>query len=295
MLLPFVKMNGTGNDFVVVDARQTPVSLNYEQVRALASRSNPVTQGCDQLIILEPSEKADVFMRIYNSDGGEVDACGNATRCVGWKITQERNDSRYEAAIETNAGVLACRVNEDVSNYYRGQQAVMEANMGRPHFAPVDIPVSGVYDSDMLTDIAEELGIGAVVDATCVGMGNPHVVFFVSVLPTLAMLEAAGEKIPSIPLFSPHGANLTIAEIGEKAIFAFVYERGAGVTKSCGTAACATAVAAIRLGYRKKDVDIQVQQLQRQAEDLFVRWEENTDHVFLIGPVQKEFERSADV
>jgi len=295
MKTPFIKMHGAGNDFVVFDARKTPLSLNFEQVRALASRANATTRGCDQLIIMEPSKKADVFMRIYNSDGGEVDACGNATRCIGWKIIEENGNPRFTASIETNAGLLSCRMNEDVTHHYRGDGMVMEADMGAPRFRPDEIPLSGEFNSAILRGVAQSLGIQALVDATCVGMGNPHVVFFVSRLPTLPQLETAGEKIKSVELFSPHGVNLTIAEISDTAIFAYVYERGAGITKSCGTAACATAVAAIRLGYRKKDVDMQVQQLQRQAEDLFVRWESGSDHVFLIGPVKKEFDGIADV
>ena len=164
--------------------------------------------------------------------------------------------------------------------------------MGPPRFEPEQIPVSGDYSASALQRIAEKLGIEGLVGATCVGMGNPHVVFFVAKLPNIKLLESAGEQVKEILLFKKNGVNLTIATIGKEAIFAYVYERGAGITKSCGTAACATGVAAITLGYRQKDKDIWVQQLQCDAEDLFVRWEHKSDQVFLIGPVKKEFERT---
>ncbi len=294
-------MNGAGNDFVVLDARQESLVLNFEQVRALASRDNTMTQGCDQVIVLEASKKADVFMRIYNADGGEVDACGNATRCVGSKIIQEKHAQSLHdtnVTIETNAGVLSCHWTDAVfyREIYSGKaDAIMEADMGSPRFTAGEIPVGNEFTNADLRVIARDLGIDFLVDAACVGMGNPHVVFFVSQLPPMLVLESAGEWVKTIPLFEHHGVNLTIAEVSDTAIFAFVYERGAGVTKSCGTAACATAVAAITLGYHNKDVDIQVQQLQREAQDLFVRWEEKNNKVFLIGPVKKEFEGTLDV
>jgi diaminopimelate epimerase len=297
MKLPFIKMNGAGNDFVVFDARKTSLTLTRQHVIALASRNNAVTRGCDQLIIMEPSDKADVFMRIYNHDGGEVDACGNATRCIGWKLIQQKNNPTAQVSIETNSGVLNCRqvVSVEYPPAFLNCDAFIEADMGIPYFKPEEIPVSGEFTAALLKNIAKELGIEAVESATCVGMGNPHVVFFVSKLPTLELLERVGEQIKTIPLFMPQGVNLTIAEISGTAIFAYVYERGAGVTKSCGTAACATAVAAIQLGQRKKNTDIQIQQLQRKAEDLFVRWENKSNHVFLIGPVKEEFARSVEL
>lgn len=294
----FYKMNGAGNDFVVFDARRRDVKLTPEQVRAFAVRTNEVTQGCDQVIVMEKSSKADVFMRIYNADGGEVDACGNATRCIGWRIIQEKENPNYVAGVETNAGVLTCQmvVSDDFPpTHYQDNNALIEADMGTPFFAPAEIPVSGDYDKQVLLEMAKILNIDAVVDATCVGMGNPHVVFFVTKLPNIQFLEVAGEHIKSAPLFMPHGVNLTIAEVSDKAIFAYVYERGAGVTKSCGTAACATAVAAVKLGYRKQNTNILVQQLQRSAQDLYVRWSSKSDHVHLTGPVKLEFERILDV
>lgn len=294
----FYKMNGAGNDFVVFDARKAGLSLSPDQVRALASRGNEVTQGCDQVIVMEPSQKADVFMRIYNADGGEVDACGNATRCIGWRIIREKDNPNYVAGVETNAGMLSCQqvVSDDFSTtHYQDNNALIEADMGTPYFTPDEIPVSGAFDKKALMEIGKTLGIESLVDAACLGMGNPHVVFFVSSLPHVDFLEGAGEHIKSAPLFMPHGVNLTIAEVSGSAIFAYVYERGAGITKSCGTAACATAVAAVKLGYRKQDTNILVQQLQRKAEDLYVRWSSKSDHVHLIGPVKLEFERIVNV
>jgi diaminopimelate epimerase len=297
MRLPFIKMNGAGNDFVVLDARLTEMIFTPEQIRDIATRSNEITGGCDQVIIMESSKKADVFMRIYNADGGEVDACGNATRCIGWKIVQEKNDPLYHVKIETNAGTLWCRqvVSTEFPAGLLRADAMMEADMGSPRFDAGQIPVSGDYNDAALARIAEKLGLEEMSGDACVGMGNPHVVFFVAKLPSLKLLETAGEQIKEVLLFKKHGVNLTIATVGKEAIFAYVYERGAGITKSCGTAACATGVAAIKLGYRQKDKDIWVQQLQSEAEDLFVRWEHKSDQVFLIGPVKKEFERVLNV
>lgn len=295
MKIPFIKMSGAGNDFVIFDARLAPITLTPEQIREIATRDNAVTGGCDQLIIMEPSTRADVFMRIYNADGTEVDACGNATRCIGWKIIEEKADVRYEPRIETNAGILSVRANEDVSTHFRNQGMVLEANLGSPRFKPDEIPVGGEFSTTLLKNIAKEIGLANVVDATCVGMGNPHVVFFVSSLPHFSKLTEFGEAIKTVPLFAEHGVNLSIAQLGERVIFSYVYERGAGITKSCGTAACATAVAAITLKYHKKNTNIQIQQLQQQAQDLFVRWEAKSNHVFLIGPVKTEFERIVDI
>ena len=167
--------------------------------------------------------------------------------------------------------------------------------MGHPRFTAGEIPVGNEFSNADLRVIAQDLGIDFLLDAACVGMGNPHVVFFVSELPPLLVLESAGEWIKTIPLFEHHGVNLTIAKVGEQAIFAYVYERGAGVTKSCGTAACATAVAAVTLGYRNKDIDIEIYQEQNGSTNLMVRWESKSNDVFLVGGVKTEFEGVVDV
>lgn len=289
----FLKMNGAGNDFVVFDARKEKLSLNSDQVRALSSRENEVTQGCDQLIIIEKSWRADAFMRIYNADGGEVDACGNATRCVGDLLLREDHPDNL-VTIRTNADTLKCRMTDDEFYIRRFGDAVVSAEMGVPTFNWKKIPLSSEFDDAALEKIAQELGIWDVQGAACVGMGNPHVVFFVETLPVTDKLCEMGEKIrdKKIEMFAKHGVNLTIAQLGSsgETIFSKVYERGAGLTKSCGTAACATAVAAVQLGYRRKNTNIEIQQLQNGTATLFIRWEASTDRVFLIGPVEEEFE-----
>ena len=318
--LNFTKMNGAGNDFVVIDARdqrsevggQWSGKLSAEQIRQLSSRDNAATKGCDQLLILKRSEKADVFMQIYNADGSEVDACGNATRCIGWMIIKKNNIPPYEnATIETNAGLLSCKITSrsDTPPNYKGSDALIEADMGKPTFDWQQIPLDYEYNDKILLEIGKQLGIEGVEKAICVGMGNPHIVFFVESLPfknplnpdSKDVLKTAGEKIRDgkIDLFKKHGINLTIAEIPNKTqpetIFSMVYERGAGITKSCGTAACATAVAAIKLGYREKDFDIDIQQMQCAIASLIVRWESKNDHIKLIGIVETEFEGEVEV
>ena len=163
---PFLKMNGAGNDFVVVEARRQPFAPSLAQVRAIADRRGG--SGCDQLIAVEPSGRADAFMRIWNADGGEVDACGNASRCVGWLLMQERGTDR--ATLETNAGLIEVR---------RAEGERVTVDMGAPRLRWDEIPLAEEMDTRGI-----ELQVGPI-DAPvlhtpgCVSMGNPHVVFFV--------------------------------------------------------------------------------------------------------------------
>ena len=289
----FLKMNGAGNDFIIFDARKTPLTLSAEQVRALASRSNATTKGCDQLIVIEPSARAEVFMRIYNADGSEVDACGNATRCVGSLVLAEQKILNV-ISVETKAGILRCT--PWTGDYYGKGADVIVADMGSPRFMWKDIPLSRAAVPDELKNIAQNYGIAGFQKALCVGMGNPHVVFFVSETPKdNALVQFLGKKLPNQPLFASHGVNITVANANGSTIESYVYERGVGITASCGTAACATAVAAIELGYRTKNTDIHIRQLQKSPLDLFVRWDEKTNAVKLIGPVEKEFSGSVAI
>jgi diaminopimelate epimerase len=287
----FYKMHGAGNDFVVIDARNTPLSLNEDGVRMLAARSNAATKGCDQLIILEPSTNAGVFMRIYNADGSQVDACGNATRCVGDILLREHS-KQTSVSIETKAGVLHCCVSNNA--FFDANATVITASMGAPRFEWKDIPLSKNYTQEELKNIAQHYGVSDCVGAMCIGMGNPHVVFFTKDAPADSKLvEFLGKKLPNHPLFMNDGVNVTLASASNpEMIIAYVYERGAGLTKSCGTAACATAVAAVQLGLRAKDADIHIQQRQIVPLDLFIRWESKNNTVQLIGPVETEFTSS---
>ncbi len=294
MIIPFTKMNGAGNDFVIIDARRSPLRLKSEQVRKLAARSNPITGGCDQLIIIEPADQADAFMRIYNADGSEVDACGNATRCVGWLIMEEKN--RGNATIRTNADVLHCEVNlwGAAIPGWKEASGLVTADMGSPRTGWQDIPLSHPLDT-----LHVPLEIEGLRDPACVSMGNPHVVFFVSEMDSLNRIEKVGAALQHHPLF-PKGVNVSIAcVIGSPTLGAIemrVWERGVGLTASCGTAGCAVKVAAVKreLLVADKFHTITLHNPPTQ-QSLMVRWDSKTGHVLLHGPVAFEYEDEAEL
>ncbi len=270
MSRPFLKMNGLGNDFVVVEARSAPFRPAPAQARAIADRADGI--GCDQLIGIEASATADAFMRIWNADGGEVDACGNATRCVGWLLMQA--SGRDEARIETAAGLLVATRAED------GQITV---DMGAPGLDWTDIPLAEEMDTRNV-----ELQVGPI-DAPilhtpgCVSMGNPHVVFFVPDVASAPVREV-GPVIENHPLF-PERANVGFAQIeGRDRIALRVWERGAGETRACGTGACAALVAAARRNLTDRKAVVAL-----AGGELIIEWRESDGHVLMTGPVAVEF------
>ena len=232
MTLRFHKMHGLGNDFVILDAREGAVALDAARVRRIADRHRGI--GCDQLILLSPSTVADVEMRIWNSDGGEVEACGNATRCVA---LLEGGETR----IETKGGVLHASAN--------GQGATID--LGQPRFAWDEIPLAYAMDTAAMPVGWEELE-----NPAAIRVGNPHVIFFVADS-NLVDLGRLGPIIEHDPLF-PERINVNVASLEDEAIRLNVWERGAGLTQACGTGACATAVAAIRRGLAESPVDVRL-------------------------------------
>jgi diaminopimelate epimerase len=218
MALHFHKMHGLGNDFVIIDGREQSVSITPERARAIADRHLGV--GCDQLILVGKSDKADVSMRIWNHDGGEVESCGNAARCVV-ALT-------HAGTIETPAGVI------------EGESAgdEVEVTMREPRFGWADIPISYAVDTSSLPFIWGPLKHGFAVN-----VGNPHVVFFVDD-PDSINLDQRGPEIENDPAF-PDRINVHVAAVRDDGIHMRSWERGAGLTLACGTGACATAVAAI--------------------------------------------------
>ena len=271
----FVKMNGLGNDFVVVDARTVPFEPTLDEVRAIAGRGEGGI-GCDQLIAVTPSDQGDAFMRIWNADGGEVSACGNAARCVAWLLMQQSGDSR--AAIETRAGLLRA--------WAAGPKAVT-VDMGPPGLHWRDIPLAEDMDTRGV-----ELQVGPI-DAPllhtpgCVSMGNPHVVFFVADA-AKAPVREVGSMIEHHMLF-PEGVNVGFAEVrSPERIRLRVWERGAGETKACGTGACAAVVAAHRRGLASRRVAVTL-----DGGELRIDWREDEGGalgpVMMSGPVAVEF------
>lgn len=219
----FHKMHGLGNDFVVIDAREAPCALSAAQVRAIADRRTGV--GCDQLIVIGPGDTTDVTMRIWNSDGSEVSACGNATRCVPVLLGRD-------CTIETAAGILDARLAEGGST----------VDMGKPRFGWDEIPLAYAMDTRALPVAWGELSRPAAVN-----VGNPHLVFFVADLDAVS-LETLGPEIEHDPLF-PERINVNVAHLlaGDHLVMR-TWERGAGLTRACGTGACATFAAGRRLG-----------------------------------------------
>jgi len=212
-------MHGLGNDFVILDAREDPLEVSSEMARAIADRRTGV--GCDQLIVLEPSDVAALRMRIWNADGGEVESCGNATRCVV-ALTGA-------ASIETSGGLLEGAAIDDE----------VEVTIGEPRFAWDDIPLAYAIDTAALPMAWESLE-----GPMALSVGNPHVVFFVDDLDAVPLAKV-GPEVENDPIF-PERINVNVAEIGGDGIRLRTWERGAGLTLACGTGACATAVAAIR-------------------------------------------------
>ena len=268
MRLPFIKMHGAGNDFVIFDGRTDSVRLTPEQVRAIAARNNAATKGCDQVIVVESSQDADVFMRIYNADGGEVDACGNATRCVGWLLMEEKGSER--CMIRTAGGILECT---------RAGDRRVTVDMGEARLDNASIPLAeGINRSHI------PLSCGALKDGVAVGMGNPHVVFFVDDVDN-AGLDAWGATIEHRTDIFPRRVNVSAAQVmSPDRIILRVWERGAGQTKACGTAACATLVAAAESGRTGRSADIAM-----PGGVVHIEWR-NDNHVLMTGPVEKEFE-----
>ena len=271
MSRPFLKMNGLGNDFVVVEARSQPFAPSDAEARAIASREGGGV-GCDQLIAIEASPRADAFMRIWNSDGGQVEHCGNAARCVGWLLMEATG--RDAARLDTPSGVL------EVSRAGTGQVTI---DMGKPRLDWREIPLAEAMDTRGI-----ELQVGPI-DAPlmhtpgCVSMGNPHVVFFVSDAAS-APVRQVGPMIEHHLLF-PEGANVGFAEIVSRDhIRLRVWERGAGETLACGTGACAALVAAHRRGLTDRRAAIEF-----SRGELVVEWRESDGHVLMTGPVAVEF------
>lgn len=268
MSRPFLKMNGLGNDFVVVEARTQPFSPTAEQVRAIADRRTGV--GCDQLISIEPAPGVDAKVRFWNADGVEVGACGNGTRCVGWLLMQ--SSGKDTAVIETAAGKLFAE---------RAGERLVSVDMGEPRLDWTEIPLAEAHDTRAL-DVRLYDHPALARPPGCVSMGNPHVVFFVDDLATAPVAEA-GPVIERHPLFPEH-VNVGFAQIEDRnTIRLRVWERGAGLTLACGTGACAALVAAARRDLTERTATVLV-----DGGELLIEWRDD-GHVIMTGPAAVDF------
>jgi diaminopimelate epimerase len=261
----YFKMNGCGNDFVIIDARSRgSLPLSQQQARAIADRETGV--GCDQVIAVERSIRGDAYMRIWNADGGEVDACGNATRCVAWLLMEEGGATSRR--IETPVGMLYAE---------RAGENVITVDMGSPLLRWEEIPLAKAMDTARL-----DFSAGGLEGPGAVNMGNPHVTFFVDDV-SQVMVETLGPKVERDPLF-PEGVNVGFAEVrSPEQIRLRVWERGTGLTKACGTGACAAVVAAHRQGRTGRAVEVIV-----DGGSLQIEWREGDDRVLMTGPIELE-------
>lgn len=264
MRVSFTKMHGLGNDFVVLDARGEPLPAISEHVaRGIADRMTGI--GCDQLIVLEPSDSADFRMRIFNSDGSEVEACGNASRAVALLHGSP-------AEVETGGGVIALEPTDGGA----------KVDMGEPRFDWDAIPLAYPIDT-----AAMPLAWGPLENPVAVNVGNPHVVFFVEDCDAVE-LETLGPEIEHDPIF-PERVNVNVASVEASGCIRLrVWERGAGLTRACGTGACATAVAAARRGLSGREVEVML-----PGGLLEIAWGED-GRIVMTGPATESFRGSFD-
>ena len=270
MRLKFLKMHGLGNDFVVLDGVRQPLALSPEQLRLLADRHFGV--GCDQILLVEKATRADVDFRyrIFNSDGGEVEQCGNGARCFVRFVHDQGLTDRREIRVETMSGVISPRLEDDGN---------VTVNMGEPQFDPARIPFQS--DSDALL---QTLQVGADdVAITAVSMGNPHAVQLVADVDS-APVARQGPLIESHPRF-PQRVNAGFMQlVSRHAIRLRVYERGAGETLACGTGACAAVAAGIARGLLDSPVRVAT-----RGGELSIAWGGQGTPVLMSGPAVTVF------
>ena len=272
---PFVKMNGLGNEILVVDMRPAPQPLTAADARAAAA-----AVACDQLMAIYPPRSAgtDAFVRIFNNDGSEAGACGNGMRCVADLLL---NQSRRSAlAVETPAGVLACWPGPD--------RLTATVDMGAPRLRWDEIPLASAAADTRAIDVRVEVeGCPVLQSPSALSMGNPHAVFFVDGLQAYD-LGRLGPLVERHPIF-PEGANVSlVAADGRDHLIVRTWERGAGLTRACGSAACASLVCASRIGIAAREATVSV-----PGGDLRIAWRAD-DHVVMTGPVEYEFEGRFD-
>ena len=269
----FRKMHGLGNDFVVFDARNKDFALEPRMARALADRREGI--GCDQVIVIGQGRgSVDAFMRIYNADGGEVESCGNAARCVARLLMQEGGTARVR--LDSPGGLLDC------SDAGGGSVTV---DIGEPRLDWREIPVAQDVDTKSFLLTVD----GAALTASAVSVGNPHCILFVEDAEH-ANVAGLGPKIEHHPMFPARTNVEFVSPISRNRLRMRVWERGVGITRACGTGACAVAVAAARLDLAERNVDIVL-----DGGTLALDWRESDNHVLMTGPVAFAYIGDVDV
>lgn len=270
-MIPFTKMHGLGNDFVVLDLRDGAAAPDADAARAIADRRRGI--GCDQLVLIEPSGRkgVDARLRFLNPDGSESAACGNGTRCVAARLMQETGRDRL--AVETLGGQLEATAAGD---------GLYTVDMGPAHLDWRDVPLAQNADTLRL-----DIALGPLEAPTAVGMGNPHCVFFVDDAEDIELADL-GPQIEHHPLF-PERTNVEVATVvDEGRIRVRVWERGTGITLACGSGACATLVAAHRRGLTGRRAE-----LMMDGGSLIAEWRDD-GRVLLTGPVAISFTGALD-
>ena len=258
------KMDGLGNDFIIFDKRKKLISLTKDQIIKISNRNNV---GCDQVIFIDKDESSNVFLKFYNSDGGEITACGNGSRCVAYLLMKESNNK--EISLRTKAGILKAKL--DNNN-------LVNINMGQPNFGWKQIPLSKEMDNKNLKIKINRIDGKEIIGGFSLSIGNPHVVFFVDDLSQFNLKEI-GPKIENHNYF-PEKCNVTLASIkNNKHVKIKVWERGAGLTKACGTAACATAISGAVQKLNDRCVDIEFPE-----GTLNIDWKKD-NNVYMTGKV----------
>lgn len=276
MHIKFSKMQGIGNDFVVIDGFSQPINLTTEQIRLLADRHFGI--GCDQLLLVEkPTNiQADFRYRIFNADGGEVEQCGNGARCFVRFVHEQKLTDKTQICVETANGLIYPKLEDN---------GLVTVNMGAPKFEPQQIP----FISDKLS-LTYPLSIGSeAVEISTVSMGNPHAVIIVENIDN-APLQTQGPLIENHPQF-PQRVNAGFMQImNQHEIKLRVFERGAGETLACGTGACAAAVAGMRLGKLQSPVKVAM-----RGGELNISWDGNNTPVMMTGPAVKVFKGEIEI
>jgi len=257
------RMDGLGNDFIIIDRRKNYIELSKDKIIELGNRANI---GFDQIIFIEKKEENSYPITIYNSDGGEVSACGNGARCVAYLLSEDLSTKKIQ--IKTNNRLLNAKIVGDFQ---------VELEMGKPLFGFEEIPLSNKIDP---RNVILNINNQKFSEGFCVNVGNPHIIFF-SKDYLKHDLKVIGPKIENHNLF-PEKINVTFADvIDKKNIRVNVWERGAGLTKACGTAACATAVASFSKNRTERKVQIAFDQGSLKVEY------NNDNNIFMTGPVSK--------
>jgi diaminopimelate epimerase len=276
MHIKFSKMQGIGNDFVVIDGFSQPINLTTEQIRLLADRHFGI--GCDQLLLVEkPTNiQADFRYRIFNADGGEVEQCGNGARCFVRFVHEQKLTDKTQICVETANGMIYPKLEDN---------GLVTVNMGAPKFEPKLIP----FISDKLS-LTYPLSIGGkAVEISTISMGNPHAVIIVENIDN-APLQTQGPLIENHPQF-PQRVNAGFMQImNQHEIKLRVFERGAGETLACGTGACAAAVAGMRLGKLQSPVKVAM-----RGGELNISWGGNNTPVMMTGPAVKVFKGEIEI